>query len=155
MKKDKRWVMWVEKGKTTLAPEVYRLLPPLILDLALIEDVTGPSCAHVVRDEYIARLSVRFRKPVAQELCEAGIVVSEAQLAEICRLAASEAFVIRGLSEARLNGEISLGDFRHLPFYPTYQSYFEQTPDIVAKAFGIAISAAAALEADRREADKN
>jgi hypothetical protein len=155
MKKQKRWVMWVEKGKTALPPEIYQLLPPLILELALTEDVTGPSCTRVARDEYIAHLSSRLREPVAQRLRKKDIVVSEAQLAEACRLAASETFVIRGLSEARLAGEISLADFRHLPFYDTYRSYFEQTPDIVAKAFEISISAAEALGGARRDAGKN
>ena len=155
MKKNKRWVMWMEKGKPTLAPEIYQLLPPLILDLALKEDVTGPSCAKVVRDEYIPQLSSCLREHVAQELHKAGITVSEAQLAEICRLAASETFVIRGLNEARAEGEISLGDFRRLPFYRTYQNYFEETPEIVAKAFDIAITAAAAIEAGRRDPNKS
>jgi hypothetical protein len=154
-KKRKRWVMWVEKAKSPLAPEIHRLLPPLILELALTEDVTGPFCAQVVRDEYIARLSSRLREPVVQELHKVGIAVSDGQLAEICRLAASEAFVVRGLNEARLEGEISLGDLRHLPLYRTYRNYFEPTPDMVARAFGIAISAAAAVEADRCDAGKN
>jgi hypothetical protein len=153
-RKLERYELWIE-DESPLAPETSRLLPKLILELALVEDVTGPWCSEVARDEYLAALARRLSEPIARELREAGISASEAEQARICLVAASETFVIRRLLEARLEGEILVEDFSHLPFYRTYQDYFEQTPAIVAKAFDIAINAAASDCAHRRDADKN
>jgi hypothetical protein len=152
--KPKRYKMWLE-GKDPFPPEISRLLPKIILELALIEDVTGPWASEVMGDEYIAQLAARLREPIARELHQAGIAVTEVELVKICNVSASETFVIRRLSEARLEGEVLVEEFNHLPFYRTYQHYFEQSPDIVAKAFGIAINAAASDWAARRDRNKN
>jgi hypothetical protein len=150
----KRYEMWIE-GKSPLTPEISRHLPKLILEVALIEDVTGPLCSGVVREEYVAKLAPRLRESVARELQKAGIAVSDEELARICRISASETFVIRRLNEARLEGEILVKDFKDLPFYATYRDYFEQSPDIVAKAIGITINAAVFDRSARRDTDKN
>lgn len=152
--KPNRYEMWME-GKDPFSPEISRLLPKLILELALVEDVTGPWASAVVGDEYIAQLAPRLREPVARALRAAAIAVSEAELARICQVSASETFVIRRLNEGRLEGEVSVQDFCQLPLYRTYREYFEQSPEIVAKAFGLAINAAASDLAARRDADKN
>jgi hypothetical protein len=152
--KPKRYEMWLE-GNDPFPPEISRLLPKVILELALVEDVTGPWASEVMRDEYIAGLAPRLRGPIARELRQAGIAVSEGELARICNVSASETFVIRRLNEARLEGEVLVEDFIHLPFYRTYQNYFEQSPDIVAKAFGIAIQAAASDWGARRNTNEN
>jgi hypothetical protein len=152
--KPKRYEMWME-GKDPFPPEISRLLPKVILEVALVEDVTGPLASEVVGDEYIAELAPRLRESLARELQNAGIAVSEGELARICQVSASETFVIRRLNEARLEGEVLVQDFCHLPLYRTYQAYFEQSPDIVAKAFGIAINAAALDWAVRRDTNKN
>ena len=152
--KPKRYEMWME-GKDPFPPEISTLLPRIILELALTEDVTGPWASEVVGDKYIAELAPRLREPVARALSEAGIAVSEEKLARICQVSASETFVIRRLNEARIEGEVLVRDFRHLPLYRTYQDYFEQSPEVVAKAFGIAINAAASDCAARRDNEKN
>jgi hypothetical protein len=152
--KPKRYETWME-GKSPFAPEISRLLPRLILELALLDDVTGPSASEVARDEYVAELARRLREPVTRELLRAGISVSEEQLARICHVAASETFVIRRLNQARLEGEILAKDFNHLPFYRTYKDYFEQTPDVVLKAYGLRFNSAASDSAARRGSNKN
>ncbi len=142
------------EGKDPFPPEISRLLPKPILELALLEDVTGPWASEVARDNYIAELALRLREPVARGLRDAGITVSEEELTRICDISASETFVIRRLNEARLEGEVLVQDFDHLPFYRTYQGYFEQSPNIVAKAFNIAINASALDWAVRRDPKK-
>jgi hypothetical protein len=146
--------MWIE-GPSPLAPEISKLLPQLILDLALVEDVTGPWCSQVARDEYMAGLALRLREPVVRSLREAGIAVSEEELAKICGIAASETFVIRRLNEAQIEGEVLVADFRHLPFYLTYQGYFEQSPEIVARALQIALQSAAQDRVTRPDTHRN
>jgi len=84
--KAQRYELWIE-GKSPLAPEISQLLPKLILELALVEDVTGPWCSDVARDEYIAGLALRLREPVARELRVAGIAVSEEELTNNIRAA--------------------------------------------------------------------
>ena len=153
-KKPKRYEMSIE-GKSPLAPEISRLLPKLILELALVEDVTGPPASEVVRNEYVAKLAPRLREPIARELQNAGISVSDEELASICRVAASETFVIRRLCEGRLEGEVRIEDFGHLPFYRTHRDYFEQSPETLAKAFSIAFNAAACDGAACDEDKKN
>lgn len=150
----KRYAMWTER-KNPVPPEISRILSKLILELALVEDVTGPRASEVKRDQYIAKLAPRLRDSVARELHQAGITVSEEELVRFCRVSASETFVIRTLCEARLEGEVKVQDFSHLPLYRTYQDYFEQSPDIVAKAFAIAINGATSNWATRRDTDKN
>ncbi len=100
-------------------------------------------------------LAARLREPVTRALSDAGIAVSEEKLGRICQVSASETFVIRRLNEARIEGEVLVQDFCHLPLYRIYREYFEQSPEIVAKAFGIAINTAASDLAARRDADKN
>src|SRR5690606_20989434 len=99
-KKSKGWAMWVEKTSNALVnnPEIYRLLPPLILDLAVREDMTGPLCRGVVRNDYLNRLVDRLREPVARAIRDAGVSVSTERLTEICQCAAGETFVIRTLN---------------------------------------------------------
>ncbi len=152
--KPKRYEMWLE-GKVPFPPEISRLLPKLILELAMVEDVTGPWASEVAGDEYVPHLASRLREPVAQALQEAAISVSEGELARICQVSASETFVIRRLNEGRIEGEVSVEDFRHLPFYRTYQDYFEPTPEIFAKALSIAMNAAASDFGGSAGADKN
>ncbi len=120
------------EGESPLPSEISRLLPKLILELALVEDRTGPWASKVVGDEYIAELTPRLRESIARELGAAGIAVSEGELSRICQVSASETFVIRRLNEARLEGEVLVQDFCHLPFYRTYQDYFEESPEIAA-----------------------
>jgi hypothetical protein len=153
-KKAKRYAMWVEPGKshTRQSPEIYRLLPPLILELVLMQDATGPSCYQVVREEYVAQLAASLHEPVVRALQQARIGVSDDNLTEICRLSAGEAFVLRGLNEARITGEISIKDIRRVPFYRTYQDYFEQSPEIVAR--GVEIRTAVAKQAHRGTASQ-
>jgi hypothetical protein len=152
--KPKRYKMWVEEQKNPLPPEILRLLPKLVLELALLEDVTGQWASEVEGDGYIAELASRLREPVARELLAAGIAVTQEELTRICHLSASETFIIRRLNEARIDGEVLVEDFNHLPLYRTYRDYFEQSSDVVAKAFGIAINAAFD-RATRRDANKN
>jgi len=152
-RKPKRFEIWVE-GNSPFPPEIARLLPNLILELALLDDVTGPLASEIGWDKYIAEAAPRWRESVARRLREAGIGVSESELARICQVSASEVFVIRWLNEARLEGEILVEDFNHLPFYPIYQAYFEQSPEIVEKAFRIAIHAAALDRASRSDTNK-
>lgn len=139
--KPKRYEMWME-GQVPFQPEISRLLPKLILELAMTEDVTGPWASEVIGDKYIAQLALRLREPVARALREAAIAVSEGELARICQVSASETFVIRRLNEGRLEGEVLVEDFRHLPLYRTYQDYFEPTAEIFAKALSFAMNAA-------------
>lgn len=125
-KKHKRYVMWVEKdGPTAITPEIHRLLQPLILQLALAEDLTGPRCLEVERDEYLAHVATQLREPVGRSFREAGVAIDGDKRDEICRAVAGEMFVIRGLKEAQQRGEISVKDIRHLPFYPVYKEYFD------------------------------
>jgi hypothetical protein len=152
--KPKRYEMWME-GENPCPPEISRLLPKLILELALREDMTGPCASGVVQDKYISELTSRLKEPVTRELREAGIEVSSEELAKISQVSASETFVIRRLNEARLEGEVKVQDFNHLPFYRTYQDYFEQSPEIVAKAFGIVVNAVVSDSAARRDPNKN
>lgn len=152
--KTNRYDMWME-GNDPFPPEISRLLPTVILELALSEDVTGPWASEVVAHKYIADLVPRLREPVARALSDAGIAVSEEKLGRICQVSASETFVIRRLNEARIEGELLVQDFCHLPLYRIYREYFEQSPAIVAKAFGIAINTAASDLAARCDADKN
>lgn len=152
--KPKRFETWMD-GEAPFPPEVSRLLSKPILELALCEDVTGPWASEVEKKEYIAELAGRLREPVARELREAGMTVTEEDLLRICQVSASETFVIRRLNEGRLNGEILVQDFNHLPFYRTYQNYFEQTPDILAKALGISIDVTSVLRQTRRGRQKN
>lgn len=138
-KKSKGWAMWVEKTSNALVnnPEIYRLLPPLILDLAVREDMTGPLCRGVVRNDYLNRLVDRLREPVARAIRDAGVSVSTERLTEICQCAAGETFVIRTLNEARFDGEISIKDLQDLPFFATYRNYFEMSSDIITKSLEI------------------
>lgn len=134
--KPKRYQMWLE-GENPFPPEISSLASKLILELAVVEDMTGPRASVVKRDEYIARLVPRLRGPVARELRKAAITVSQEKLDRICQVSASETFVIRRLCEALVSGEVAVEDFFHLPFYRTYQVYFEQTTESLAKAFRI------------------
>lgn len=117
--------MWVEcNGQSAITPEIHQLLRPLILQLALAEDLTGPRCLEVGRDEYLTHVATHLREPVGRAFREAGIAIGDDKRDEICRALAGEVFVIRGLKEARQRGEISIKDIRHLPFYPIYKDYF-------------------------------
>lgn len=127
--------------------EFQRVLPPIILELALIEDVTGPFCDEVKKEQYIAQLAVKLREPISQALRAGGFGEELQRLDEICRVSASETLVIRALNECYLDGELALKDIKQLPFYHTYKDYFEQTAEIVARTFAIAIAAAAAVQA--------
>jgi len=140
-KKARRYQIWVEEGGSPISPEIRKLLPTAILDFVLVEDLTGPACLHVERGEYVKQLAERLREPLLKLTGDAGITVTEEQMAEVCRLAASEAFVIRGLNEARIVGEIPIEQIRELPFYNLYKEYFEQTPEIMERALELAFAA--------------
>jgi hypothetical protein len=45
-RKPKRFEIWVE-GNSPFPPEIARLLPNLILELALLDDVTGPLASEI------------------------------------------------------------------------------------------------------------
>jgi len=139
--KARRYRIWLEEGGSPILPEIRKLLPKPILDLVLLEDLIGPSCLRAKRGEYDKHLAERLREPLLKLTRDAGITVTDEQMAEVCRLAASEAFVIRGLNEARIVGEIPIEQIRELPFYTLYKDYFEQTPEIMERALYLALAA--------------
>jgi len=140
-RKARRYRIWLDEGGSPILPEIRKLLPKPILELVLLEDLTGPPFLHAERGEYNKHLAERLREPLLKLTRDAGITVSDEQMAEVCRLAASEAFVIRGLNEARIVGEIPIEQIRELPFYALYKDYFEQTPEIMERALNLALAA--------------
>lgn len=142
-----KYKLWVESDGNSADPVVIavgKLLPKIILDFVIKEDITGPSCRRVVREQYQKELERRLREPVTKAIRFSGLVVTDDQLNKICTEAAGEAFVVRGLNEARLMGEISLRDIEKASFYRSYREYFEQSPEIIIKAFEVATDAALA-----------
>jgi len=146
-----KYKLWVEPSGKPVDPVIVavgKLLPKIILEFAILEDVTGPSCGRVIRDQYQTELASRLRDPITQAIQASGLVVTEEQMKQICLGAAGETFVVRGLNEARLIGEISLRDIKQIELYHTYRDYFEQSPEIVIKALEVAIDAAIAPRRD-------
>ena len=139
--KARRYHIWIEEGGSPISPEIRKLLPKPILDFVLLEDLTGPLCLHVKREEYVEESAERLRDPLLQSLRDGGITATDDQMKEVCRRAASEAFIVRGLNEARIVGEISIEQIRELPFYALYKDYFEQTPETMKRALNLAFAA--------------
>lgn len=141
----RRYKIWIEPSGKPVDPvvaSVGKLLPNLIIEFAILDDVTGPLCASIVGAQYQSELTGRLREPITKAIKTAALEVTEEQMNQICRGAATEIFVVRSLNEGRLIGEISLHDIKHLELYQTYRAYFEQSPEIVIKAFEVAINAA-------------
>lgn len=109
-------------------------------------------CSSVERDNYVAEGAVRLRESIRRALQAAGITLPDEQLRVLCRRTASEAFIIRRLLEAKITGEMCKHDIKGNPLYKTYQAYFDQTPEMAARAFVIALEAAEDCE---RRAEKN
>lgn len=142
MGKKKKYKIWVEPTDNKVDPRVPQLLRPVVLDHALLDNITHPSVGEMSHDAYVKDLAARLSDPVASVLRGAGIQVSEKELQGVCRGTAGEVLVIRGLLEAIMIGEICLEDIKHLPFFKNYENYFRQTPDIVSRALYLAISVA-------------
>ncbi|HEV2328651.1 MAG TPA: hypothetical protein VGY56_07690 [Verrucomicrobiae bacterium] len=134
----KRYKLWIEPPKYPVDPKIAKLLKDVILELAIFEDVTGPSCYEVERDEYVAQCATRFRDTIVEVLQKEAIAVSDEELDRICKGVAGEVFVIRALAEVRLNGEILVEDIKQVKLYQTYRGYFEASPEVEAKARQVA-----------------
>ena len=145
--------MWLEPGTgTPIAPEIQPQLQKIILEFALLEDVTGPMCSLVDADKYVAEGARRLRESIMLAHNKAAVTLPDEQLTALCRGAASEAFIIRRLLEAKITGEMCKADIKGNPFYKTYQAYFDQAPGMATRAFALAIEAAAGGE---RQAENN
>jgi hypothetical protein len=119
--------MWIEPGtRTPIAPEIRPQLQKIVLEFALLEDVTGPMCSLVDGDKYVAEGAHRLRESIVLALQGAGITLPDDQLTVLCRNTASEAFIIRRLLEAKITGEMCKTDIKGNPFYKTYQAYFDR-----------------------------
>lgn len=69
--------MWIEQGPgTPIAPELQPELQQIVLEFALLEDVTGPMCSTVDRDKYVADGARRIRESIVLALQGAGIAVT-------------------------------------------------------------------------------
>jgi hypothetical protein len=132
----KRYKLWLEpiKNPDPVDPRITKLMERVILEFAIFEDVTGPSCYEVDGDEYVAECASRFRESILEVLQKAEIAVSDEKLDRICKGVVGEMFVIRGLDEARLNGEILLEDIKQVSLYETYKGYFERSDEVEALA---------------------
>lgn len=145
--------MWIEPGTgASIAPEIRPQLQKIILDFALLEDVTGPTCSMVDGDKYAAEGARRLRESIILALQEAGISLPDGHLTVLCWDTASEAFIIRRLLEAKITGEICKADIKSNSFYKTYHAYFDQTPKMVTRAATLVLEAVAA---DERQAENN
>jgi hypothetical protein len=148
-----RYRIWIEPGAgKPIAPEIHPQLQKIILEFALLEDVTGPMCSLVDGDKYVAEGARRLRESIVLALQGAGITLPEEQLTVLCRVTASEAFIIRRLLEAKITGEMCKQDIKANPLYKTYKAYFDQAPEMAIRAFSLALQAAATGE---RQAEKN
>jgi hypothetical protein len=126
-------------------------LQQIILEFALLEDVTGPMCSTVDSDKYVADGARRIRETIVLALQQAEITLTEEQLTTLCQGTASEAFIIRRLLEAKITGEMCNADIKGFPLYKTYRAYFNQTPEMVARALVLALEAAEAGEQQTRK----
>jgi hypothetical protein len=144
MSKKRKHAIWVEPNGRKVNPRIADQLASVVLDHAILDDVTCPSVGSVPRDEYVNDLASRLRDHVCEILQQANLPAGEEELQALCRGTAGEVLVIRGLRELLLDDEISLNDLQHLPFFKTYRDYFAQTPEMVKRAFQMALSVAAA-----------
>lgn len=142
MGKKRKYKIWTEPNEK-VDPRTAELLRPVVLDHAILDNITCPSVGEVPADVYVRDLAVRLHDPIWHILKSAGTGASEPQLQEICRGAAGEVLVIRGLLELLMDEEIHLQEIQHLPFFKAYEDYFKQTPEIVSRTLYLALSVAA------------
>jgi hypothetical protein len=65
--------MWIEQGPgTPIAPEIQPELQQIILEFALLEDVTGPMCSTVDRDKYVAGTPCRHQVLLLEDAVDGG-----------------------------------------------------------------------------------
>jgi hypothetical protein len=148
-----RFQTWIEPATTApIAPEIRPQLETIILEFALLEDMTGPKCSMVDDDKYVVEGAGRLRESIVRALQGAEISVSDEHLTMLCRDTASEAFIIRLILDAKITGEMCKTDIISNPFYKTYQAYFDQAPELVIRTIALALEAAAGR---KRKAENN
>ncbi len=101
--KPERYEMWMG-GKAPSKPEISKLLPKLILELALVEAVIGPWASEVLGSEYIAQFGAALARTRGPGSTEAAIPVSEGlgsgRLPQITGLGTKLAIPERGTGSA-------------------------------------------------------
>jgi hypothetical protein len=120
--------------------EIKQWLAVRILGLLMAQDMEGRPSAAVTKDQYIQESAGRIRSHVIQAIRIGDISIRQEQIDELCKLAATEAYAVRSLKEARASGRISKRKMRRLPLYRRYQDFLDDSPkllEIVANALVI------------------
>ena len=119
-------------------PEVYRALQPVILQFAVFDDFTGPLCRDVDKDLYTTAVTERVRPYVLQAFKTTKAAATDQLISAVMERTANEIFVVRGLNEARLTGEITLGDIKEVELFDLYDEYFQGDPPYLDQVFAAA-----------------
>ena len=114
-------------------------LSPMILVVAIKEDIVGPLCAKLDPAKYVPGSIPEFTQLIEAAIAAGKAKVPVAEIDGLARLSAAEMLEVRRVNESVQQGKAPIEAVREMDLYEWYHEYFEWTPRMDAMALHITL----------------